>query len=286
MNKLQSQVFSDTDVLGIIAGSGRLPLEVAQIYSTNGKKCYIAALDPETNFNAADRFPTESFQVGQVGAIIEFFKKAGVVNVIMVGSLARPDLKSLRVDFEGSKLLASIMKKRIFGQSKIFGDDYILKIVSNFLENKGFNIISPVEVLKFTDYDSSMVAVNYPSKKDMVDIELGIKVLKTTGELDIGQAVIVCDGYVLGLEAAEGTDNLIKRCGLLKKTKRDGVLVKMSKTGQDMRLDIPTIGPDTIFYLAENKFKGVAIERQKVMIVDLEETKKLAARNNIFVSFI
>ncbi len=286
MNKLQSQIFSDNNVLGIIAGSGNLPLEIGHIYSTNGKKCYIAALDPETNFNASGHFPTESFQMGQVGAIIDFFKKAAVVNVIMVGSITRPDLKSMRVDFQGSKLLASIMKKRILGKGNVLGDDYILKLVSDFLEKKGFNIISPTEVLKFTDYDSSMIVVNYPNKKDEFDIELGVKVLKATGCLDIGQAVIVNDGYVLGIEAAEGTDNLIKRCGILKDKKKGGVLVKMSKINQDMRLDIPTIGPDTIFYLAENNFSGVAIERKKVIIVDAEETKNLALRNNIFISFV
>lgn len=286
MVKLQSDNFKNADALGIIAGSGKLPLEIAQIYSTSGKKCYIAALDPETNFNAAGLFPSESFQMGQVGSIMDFFHKAGVKNIIMVGSIARPDLRSIRVDFQGSKLLATIMKKRILSKGKIFGDDYILKLVSEFLEKNDFKVISPAEVLKLTDYDSSMVAVNYPNQKDEHDIELGRKVLLATGELDIGQAVVVCDGYVLGLEAAEGTDNLIKRCGILKKKKKGGVLVKMSKISQDMRLDIPTIGPDTIFYLAENGFSGVAIERKKVMIVDPEETKNLAAKNNIFISFV
>lgn len=266
--------------LGIIAGGGKLPKEIASIYTKHGGRCFIASIDPENYFNLEDVFPCKPFQLGQVGSLIDYFNQSEVKNIILVGSIQRPELKSIRLDFKGSNLFARIMK------NKILGDDNILKTVCKYLEEHDFKVISPLEVLKFTDYDTDLVAVNLPKAVDEKDIEIGKEVLYAIGQLDIGQSVVVCEGYVLGVEAAEGTDNLIRRCEKLRKSKKGGVLVKMSKPIQDIRLDVPTIGPDTIFYLAKHGFNGVAIERKKVIIVDHEETKKLAKKYDIFVSLI
>lgn len=267
-------------VLGIIAGGGQLPLEVAKIYSRNGGRCVIAALEPENHFTLSDTYECKHFHIGQAGEIINYFHQEDVEDIILVGNVERPELKTIKVDFKGSKLLARIMK------NKIIGDDNALKTVCLFLEEQGFRVISPVDILQFTDYDSAFVAVNCPNARDERDIEAGVEILTAMGSLDVGQSVIVNEGYVLGIEAAEGTDNLIRRCELLRKPKKGGVLVKMSKHAQDMRLDVPTIGPDTIFYLAKHGFNGVAIERKKVIIVNPEETKKLALESNVFISLI
>lgn len=266
--------------LGIIAGGGNLPQEIADIYSRNGGRCVIAALEPENNFHMSGIYDTQHFHIGQVGGIIDFFKEQKVEEIILVGTIERPELPSIKVDFRGSRLLARIMK------NKFLGDDNVLKIACQFLEENGFRVISPIELMQLTDYDSSFVSVNYPNLCDEKDIEVGKEVLETIGKLDIGQSIIVYESYVLGIEAAEGTDNLIRRCESLRRAKKGGVLVKMSKPTQDMRLDVPTIGPDTIFYLAKHGFHGVAIERKKVIIVNPEETKNLAADNNIFISLI
>lgn len=104
--------------------------------------------------------------------------------------------------------------------------------------------------------------------------------------MDVGQSVIISNGYVVGIEAAEGTDNLISRCAILRKENNGGVLVKMSKSAQDMRLDVPAIGPDTIKLLAENKYSGIAIEKSGVIIINPEEVQKMLDENNLFLSFI
>ena len=110
--------------------------------------------------------------------------------------------------------------------------------------------------------------------------------IKCLGGLDVGQSVIVCDGYVIGIEAAEGTDNLIRRCEYLRKKEKGGVLVKMSKSEQDMRLDMPVIGPDTVFFLAKHGFNGIAIEKEGVIVIKPEETQKLLNDNGLFLSII
>lgn len=267
-------------VLGIIAGGGQLPLEIARIYSRNGGKCIIAALEPENHFALSDTYECKHFHIGQAGEIIKYFHNQKVQDIVLVGNIERPEFKNIKVDFTGSKLLARIMK------NKIIGDDNALKTVCSFLEEHNFKVISPVEILQLTDYDSALVAVNYPNSRDERDIEVGVEILAAMGKLDVGQSIIVNEAYVLGIEAAEGTDNLIRRCEQLRKTKKGGVLVKMSKNAQDMRLDVPTIGPDTIFFLAKHGFNGVAIERKKVIIVSPEETKKIALQSNIFISLI
>lgn len=263
--------------LGIVAGNGDLPIEIANIYSSIGGQCCIAALDRDTsNFI----YQSQKFSLGSVGAILDYFEQYQVQNIIIVGAISRPDFRFLKVDFAGSLLVAKILKE------KFLGDDNILKIITEHVESKGFKVISPNDVLKLTKYHYEDKTNNKPSKQDINDIELGRKVLLSLGELDVGQSVITCDGYVLGIEAAEGTDNLIRRCEILRKKTQGGVLVKMSKSAQDQRLDVPVVGPDTIFYLAKHGFNGLAIEKNKVIIIKPEETFKIANNSEIFIEFL
>ena len=264
-------------ILGIIAGNGNLPSELSQIYTSCGGKCFVAALDVEFVSNVAF---SRKFALGSVGAILEYFNESRVENVIIVGGINRPDLKSLKVDMAGSALIAQILKK------KFLGDDNVLRIVSDYVESRGFKVISPKDILKLSDYHNFISSYNLPSKQDCADIELGKKVLRSLGNEDVGQSIIVCDGHVLGIEAAEGTDNLIRRCELLRKKESGGVLVKMSKSAQDTRLDIPVIGPDTIFFLAKHLFNGVAIEKNEVIIIDQKETNRLLDESGLFLKLV
>ena len=263
-------------VLGILAGNGDLPDEIANIYVGNGGSCFVASIDKDRSYNG---IPCKIFTLGCVGAILEYFEENKVENIIIVGGVQRPDLKSLKVDWGGTALLANIMKQ------KMLGDDNVLTIVMDHINKKGFNVISPLDILSVNN-KNLISTKKKPSKNDNSDIEFGSDILKNLGKLDVGQSVIVCDGYTLGVEAAEGTDNLIRRCDLLRKKDKGGVLVKMSKSGQDMRLDVPVIGPDTIFCLAKHGFSGLAIESMGVIVIKPEETQKLLDENDLFLEYI
>ncbi len=265
---------SNKPVLGIIAGKGELPLEIAKLYRQQGGECYIVALEGAAELPADCDIPHITTSIGYVGAALEYFKKSSVANIMLIGGIERPNLKALKVDFVGSQLLASILA------NKFLGDNNTLKIIAKFFEDKGFKVISPQDVLLTADYSTTTKA---PSKQDLVDIELGFKVLDAMSKLDIGQAVIVQDGYVIGIEAAEGTDNLIKRCAALRKNPTGGVLVKAMKHGQDARLDIPTIGLETARNLAHYQYNGVAIQKDSVIIANPEKVIKFANDNRIFV---
>lgn len=262
--------------LGIIAGNGDLPDEIAKIYTSGAGDCYIASIDKDRSYLGV---PYKKFAIGAVGAILEYFEENKVEDVIIIGGIERPDLNSLKVDLGGAALLANIAKQ------KMLGDDSVLKIVMDYIKKRGFNVISVLDVLALKD-DNLIFTNKKTSKQNNIDIKIGVDVLKKLGHLDVGQSVIVCDGYVLGIEAAEGTDNLIRRCDLLRKKEKGGVLIKMSKIGQDMRLDVPVIGPETIFCLAKHGFNGLAIEKSGVIIIKPEETKKLLDENDLFLEFM
>ena len=266
--------------LGIIAGEGLLPSEIASLHQKLGRKVFIAALEGEADIFPITSYLYKQFPIGSVGALLEYFVENNVKEIIIIGGMKRPDLKSIKVDIVGSLLIAKILKE------KFLGDDTVLKIISNFIESKGFKVISPKKLLELSNYDEFYKTNSTPSKQDKIDIELGIKTLKALSALDIGQSVIASDGYVLGIEAAEGTDNLIRRCELLRKNDKGGVLVKIAKSSQDMRLDLPTIGPDTIFCLAKHGYNGLAVEKSGIIIIKPKEVISLLNKSDLFISYI
>jgi DUF1009 family protein len=274
---LQIYPLKQKSIVGIIAGNGSLPISLANSFIKQGGQCYIAALEGEANPVLYKDFTHQFFKIGMVKPIIEYFRKYYVKNIILAGSVNRPNLRSIKVDLMGSRLLARILKQ------KFLGDDKLLSIVTNFLEEKGFKVISSYEILR-TNNDVMTIAV--PSRIDNTDIELGIKLLDSIGYLDVGQSVIVDNGYIIGIEAAEGTDNLIERCSDLRKNSTGGVLIKMMKKGQDTRIDIPTIGAKTISNLANYGYKGLAIQKDKVIILEIERTIGLANECGLFIKLI
>lgn len=274
---LQIYPLKQKSIIGIIAGNGSLPISLANSFIKQGGQCYIAALEGEANPALYKDFTHQFFKIGMVKPIIEYFRKYDVKNIILAGGLNRPNLRSIKVDLMGSRLLARILKQ------KFLGDDKLLSIVTDFLEEKGFKVIFSYEILR-TNNDVMTIAV--PSRIDNTDIELGIKLLDSIGYLDVGQSVIVDNGYIIGIEAAEGTDNLIERCSYLRKNSTGGVLIKMMKKGQDTRIDIPTIGAKTISNLANYGYKGLAIQKDKVIILEIERTIGLANECGLFIKLI
>lgn len=262
--------------IGIIAGSGFLPPEIARIHSSGGGEVFIAALEEQADPALFQNFNYRVFSIGKVGAIIKFFKNNAVQEIIFAGKIQRPDIKSLKVDLVGSALLAKILLQRFLG------DDAVLRLIADFLESKGLKVISAQDILA----RAPLVNLNTKcsaSEQDIIDIELGRRVIESLGDLDVGQAAIVQDGYVLGIEAAEGTDNLIKRCASLRKKPSGGVLVKMMKRGQDRRLDIPTVGLVTFDSIADFGYNGIAIEPRGVIVLTPKEVVSTANKRGLFI---
>lgn len=262
--------------LGIIAGRGKLPSDIARSYIAKDGRVFIAAIEQAAEVALLQDYQYEIFKIGQAGAVIDYFTKNAVEEIVIIGGIDRPNLFDIRVDKDGALLLAQIIK------NKFLGDDQLLKTVAVYLEQKGFKIISPKTILSGTVDLNTIVK---PSCQHLDDITVGYKTASLLGELDIGQSVIVENGYILGLEGAEGTDNLIARCAILRKKSSGGVLVKIVKKQQDTRLDLPTIGLKTIELLSLHKYDGLAIDHQ-TQIVDATNTYLLADKLGVFIHVV
>jgi DUF1009 family protein len=267
-------------VLGVIAGRGALPILLLNKAIETGTASFVALLDGFADAKDFHSAESSIFRIGEVKKIIDFFKQNNVTHIVFAGKVDRPKWSDLYVDSMGGTVLARILK------NKFIGDDNVMKTIALFVEELGFSILSPLDILQGIN-NSSILTILKPSEEDLRDIELGLKVSKMIGEFDIGQAVVVENGYVLGVEAAEGTDGLIKRCGALKRNSDScGVLIKTLKPQQSIKLDPPVVGITTIQNIAKSGLRGIAVEKSSVIILEIEKVINLANQLNIFISII
>jgi DUF1009 family protein len=265
--------------LAIIAGDDKLPILVAEA-AVARKVVVISMVFSDNQYAIMSKYgPCYKLSLGEVGKCLSLFRQHNVSNVVMAGRIKRPPLHKIKVDFEGTKLLS----KLLVGTDK--GDDKILRLVAGFFEQEGFRVISAQAILDDLLLKEVGVLGDVPvDEKCVRDIELGTKVAQVVGEMDIGQAVVVQDGVVLGVEGIEGTDAFIDRISALKfGNERGGVLVKIAKPQQDNRLDLPTIGVETIRKVLTANLAGVVLQSGRCLILDKKQVIENADKANVFV---
>ncbi len=279
MNALAHDTQAAPQTLGIIAGSGDLPRMLMQACEEMNRPFFVLALqdaaDEETCAMAGDAHAV--IRLGAIGKAIDLLHAHGVTELVMAGKVTRPKITSLRPDLKGSKLLARI------GTQLLSGDNELLSSVVAFLEEEGFRVSGVDDIVRDLLAPEGMIGSIYPDKRAQTDIETGARIARAIGALDIGQAVIVQNGQVLGLEAIEGTDALIYRCAPLKLEPTGGVLVKVKKPQQEKRVDLPTIGVETVERIAECGFAGIAVEAGASLIVNRREVARRADALGVFI---
>jgi DUF1009 family protein len=196
--------------LGIIAGGGYLPRQLIDSCLREGRAVFVVAVEGETDPATVEGIPHAWLRLGAMGEALAQFRNAGAQELVLAGKINRPSLSSLRPDAAGAKLLARL------GLSLFGGDATIFKTIVAFLEEQGFRVVGIDDLLRDLVAPEGPLGKILPDKQSQKDIETGARVVKAIGALDIGQAVIVKSGLVLGVEAAEGTDALIERCATLK----------------------------------------------------------------------
>lgn len=266
--------------LGIIAGSGRLPTQLVEACRSINRPHFVLTFEEGVNIDAVEHAPHAIVRLGAVGTALKELRNAEVKEIVLAGRVSRPSLSGLRPDFTATKLLARL------GSAFLSGDDALLKALMKYLEDEGFRVVGAHNVMQELLATEGVYGKIKPDAQDEKDIQQGITAAKQLGALDIGQAVIIENGYVLGVEAAEGTDELISRCVNLKREKNAGVLIKAKKPNQDERADLPSIGVDTIDRLHKAGLKGIAIEAAGSLIVDREETVARADSLGLFITGI
>lgn len=264
--------------LGIIAGSGRMPALLIEACEQQGRPYFVLGLEGHSESEVLANAPHKIVRLGAVGDALKTLKKEQVEEVIMAGHVGRPTLASLRPDMTATMLIAKM------GASIFSGDDALLGAIITIMEKEGMKVVGMQDVLAHLVTKEGVLGKCKPTKQQLDDIARGMSVVKMLGELDIGQAVVVENNYVLGVEAAEGTDGLLARCAALSQHEaKHGVLVKAKKPAQDTRVDLPTIGKDTIQRAIDGKFAGIALEAGGSILLDQEETIRLADAHSLFV---
>ncbi len=266
--------------LGILAGGGPLPLIIAEAVVKTGRSVFICALKGFGESSLED-YPHEWVSFGSVGRILKNFRSANCREIVMIGHVKRPERSLIIPDF-GALFNAKTLIKIARG-----GDDHLLSGIAGFLESKGFSIVGAHELIPDNVIGEGVVGEHCHKGDDEADIVRGFAVLYQLGKLDVGQSVVVSSGHVLAVEAAEGTDEMLRRVAKLRQVggvmHTGGVLVKGPKPGQDMRVDMPVIGPVTVKLVAEAGLSGIVVQANGVLCHDQSSLRLCANKLGIFV---
>ncbi len=246
------------DKLGIIAGNGTYPQMLAESARLAGVKTIcVAAFENETDPNLAgkvDHF--EWLRVGQLNRLLKFFRDQGVRHAMMAGQIAPKNLFDLRPDWKALLILARLKERNA---------ETIFAAIAAELAKADVQLLPATTFLEDHLATDGVMAGPKLSERERDDIEFGLGIAKEIARLDIGQSVVVKNGTVLAVEGFDGTNETIRRGGEL--AGEGAILVKVAKPNQDMRFDVPVIGPETIKIAAEAKLRAVAVEADRTLLL-------------------
>lgn len=260
--------------LGIIAGGGRLPEILFQRCRDVGRPVFVAILGGQGD---GARFPgatAETFRLGAVGKLIKRLKSQEISEIVLSGAVARPSLKDLLPDLWTARFLA---RSKAFG----LGDDGLLKAIVAALEaEEGFRVVAPHDLVPdLLAATGAMGAVALPPER-AADLAAGIAGAKALGARDAGQAVIARDGALVAEEGPAGTEAMIAAGG---PAALGGILVKAMKPGQEARVDLPAVGPDTVIQAVAAGLAGIAVEAGRSLTLDRADMVRLADAAGLFL---
>lgn len=269
--------------LGLIAGGGSLPVEIAQHCEQAGRPFFVARLKGFAGPELAP-FPGAEVGLGEVGKCIKLLKRAGCQSVCLVGNVSRPDFAALKPDLRGISILPAVML------AARNGDDALLRVILNEFTKEGFTIEGAHEAKSDLTLGVGPLGRIAPNEHHQLDISRALHVARQIGALEIGQGAVVCDGLVLAVEAQEGTDAMLRRVAVEIPTAirgtpgaYRGVLAKAPKPIQETRVDLPTIGLATIQRAAAAGLAGVVGEAGRLLVLDREQVIELADDLGLFI---
>lgn len=257
-------------MLGIVCGGGDYPRLVAQ---NCGEEFCLIFLEGFCDQNNWPGVPYTSIKLGEIGKALQFLKCNKVDRIVFAGHVRRPKFWQLKIDKIGCYWLLKCFP------AFFNGDDKLLRRISHLLKEEGIETLAGTDFLQDIFLTAGIYSKKNPSEEDLNAIKIGFGAAKNLGAADIGQSIVVCGDKIIGSEDADGTNALIKNCGA---KSRGCILVKTSKPQQDFRLDLPTIGPQTIDLLVKYQFKGLAVEAGKCIVLHREEVIKKVDEAGIF----
>ncbi len=274
----------------LLSGNGTLPRVIVNALSEQGKNFEIICFDEEnTTFFEECNHKVYAMSFENIVGILKKLREIGTTEVVFCGGVRFRGIKQMKLfSLDNLKLLFVVLKnviKLLISHQK--GDDFLLSVAQRLLSNMGIKVVGAHEIVPelLCGHDDE-ININL-ARDHKSDIELGKEVLTAISKFDIGQSIVVQNGRVIGMEGAEGTDELIRRCGdYQQNSRRAPVLVKMCKVGQSTKTDLPTIGINTFKRLKESGFAGVAISCGSAIVLDREEIREFCEREGVFLSVI
>jgi DUF1009 family protein len=269
--------------VGVIAGGGAMPFAVADSLAARGITPVLFALKGACDPVRVERFRHHWISVGQLGRATKLFRSEGCRDLIFIGTLLRPALSEIRLDWGTIRVLGRIIT------AFRGGDDHLLSGIGRILEQDGFRLVGIKDVAPDILMPEGCITRATPDPSAIADIARGQEVLRALSPFDIGQAVVVIDGHVVAVEDIEGTDRLLARVARLRSEGRiranvgRGVLVKAPKNGQDLRFDLPTVGPTTVDGAAEAGLAGIAIVAGNTIAADSQAMIEAADTARLFI---
>jgi UDP-2,3-diacylglucosamine hydrolase len=271
------------DPLAIICGGGSFPAAVADAVARQGRRPIMFGIRGWADAAVIERYAHHWIAIGQAGRFFRLARAENCREVLFIGTVLRPPLSSLRLDWQTIKLMPRVV--RFFRG----GDDRLLSGVAGVAESGGVRVVGVKDVAPELFVPEGVLGRHVPNDRDRADITRALSVVAALGPFDVGQAAVVANNHVLAVEAAEGTDNMLLRIAELRKLGRvtappgAGVLVKAPKPGQDRRFDLPSIGPRTIENIARAGLAGLAVTAGSTMIAEADQAIAAADRAGIFM---
>ena len=260
----------------MIAGSGMMPVEIIKHCKDTGREIFVVGIEPFANEEDIKNVPYILAKIGEAGKILNAMSGNGVKDIVLAGGIKRPSFKELIPDWKGARMMAKLAIKKM-------SDDNMFRAVIDEIEGDGFKVVGIEEVVPQMLFSEGVYGKVKPSAADMDDIERGFTIAKALGAVDVGQAVVVQEGMALAVEAIEGTDMMLSRASALKKKGKAPVMVKILKPGQDLRVDLPAIGLQTIEQLKKYGIKGIAVQAGGILLIERDAVIRMADEAGIFI---
>jgi DUF1009 family protein len=270
--------------IGLIAAGGVMPFAVADSFTARGINPVLFALRGACDPIRVERFRHHWISIGQLGKATRLFRAENCRDLVFIGTLVRPALSEVRLDWGTLRVIG-----RVWAAFR-GGDDHLLSGIGRILEQDGFRMVGIKDVAPDLLMPEGCLTLEAPDEKAAADIARGRELLRALSPFDIGQATVVIDGHVVGVEDIEGTDGLLARVARLRAEGRirartaRGVLVKAPKSGQDLRFDLPTMGPRTVEGAAAAKLAGIAIVAGNTIVVEPQAVIEAADAAGLFVT--
>ena len=270
--------------IGLIAAGGVMPFAVADSLTARGINPVLFALRGACDPVRVERFRHHWISIGQLGNATRLFRAENCRDLVFIGTLVRPALSEVRLDWGTLRVIG-----RVWAAFR-GGDDHLLSGIGRILEQDGFRMVGIKDVAPDLLMPEGCLTLKAPDEKAAADITRGRELLRALSPFDIGQATVVIDGHVVGVEDIEGTDGLLARVARLRAEGRirartaRGVLVKAPKSGQDLRFDLPTMGPRTVEGAAAAKLAGIAIVAGNTIVVEPQAVIEAADAAGLYVT--